>query len=135
MKKYMIPFTLRFPSDLRDRLDFAARSGGRSLNSEIIARLEESFGDICDRIGKARLQEITEVEAALATSREFIAMHTHFLCDTALNGAERRQIEARLLRSEDRVRRLDALLAYLHRDVEGMRRLDQALGPRTSPAD
>ncbi|WP_164118220.1 Arc family DNA-binding protein [Stenotrophomonas maltophilia] len=135
MNKHITPFTLRFPSELRDRLDFAARSGGRSLNSEIVARLEESFGDVYARIGKARLQEITEVGAALATCREFIAMHRHFLRDDALSDGERRHLEARLLRNETKVLRLEALLAHLHRDVEGMHRLDQSLGLHVPSAD
>lgn len=31
------------PADLRDQLEDAAKSGKRSLNAEIVARLEESF--------------------------------------------------------------------------------------------
>jgi len=135
MNKHITPFTLRFPSELRDRLDFAARSGGRSLNSEIVARLEESFGDVCARIGKTRLQEVAEVGAALATCREFIAMHRHFLRDDALSDGERRHLEARLLRSEAQVQRLEALLAHLRRDVEGLHCLDQSLGLHVPSVD
>lgn len=35
---------LRVPSDLRERLESACAESGRSLNAEIVARLEASFG-------------------------------------------------------------------------------------------
>jgi len=37
------PYPLRVPPELRKRLEEAARDGGRSLNAEIVARLEQSF--------------------------------------------------------------------------------------------
>ena len=37
---------LRMPADLKDRLDAAAEENKRSLTAEVVARLEESFGDI-----------------------------------------------------------------------------------------
>jgi hypothetical protein len=37
------PFGLRLRSELKRRLDAAAKANGRSLNSEIAARLERSF--------------------------------------------------------------------------------------------
>lgn len=36
---------LRFPADLKDRLDVAAQANKRSLTAEIVARLERSFAD------------------------------------------------------------------------------------------
>lgn len=36
-------FQIRMPDGLRDRLREAADASGRSMNSEIVARLEESF--------------------------------------------------------------------------------------------
>jgi len=36
------PYGLRMPRDLKDTLDAAARENGRSLNSEIVARLQAS---------------------------------------------------------------------------------------------
>ncbi|HEL3212201.1 TPA: Arc family DNA-binding protein [Stenotrophomonas maltophilia] len=37
------PFGLRMQPELRERLEAAAATEGRSLNAEIVARLEESF--------------------------------------------------------------------------------------------
>jgi hypothetical protein len=37
------PFGLRMRSGLKTRLEEAAKANGRSLNSEIVARLEQSF--------------------------------------------------------------------------------------------
>lgn len=36
-------YTVRFPDGLRDRIKDAAEENGRSMNAEIIARLEASF--------------------------------------------------------------------------------------------
>lgn len=38
-------YMVRFPKGLRDRVKASAEANGRSMNSEIIARLEESFVD------------------------------------------------------------------------------------------
>lgn len=37
------PFGLRMPPELRARIDAAAKSNGRSVNTEVIARLAASF--------------------------------------------------------------------------------------------
>jgi len=38
-------FQIRMPDGLRDRIAEAAKANSRSMNSEIVARLEDSFGD------------------------------------------------------------------------------------------
>jgi hypothetical protein len=40
------PFGLRMQSGLKTRLEEAAKANGRSLNSEIVARLERSFREV-----------------------------------------------------------------------------------------
>lgn len=35
---------IRLPADLKDQIDAAAKQSGRSMNAEIVARLENSFG-------------------------------------------------------------------------------------------
>lgn len=37
------PYSLRMPAELRELLEEAAKEGKRSLNTEIVARLEKSF--------------------------------------------------------------------------------------------
>lgn len=37
------PYSLRMPADLREKLEESAIQGRRSLNAEIVARLEQSF--------------------------------------------------------------------------------------------
>lgn len=39
-------YPLRMPTGLRELLEKAAEENGRSVNQEIIARLEESFGNV-----------------------------------------------------------------------------------------
>jgi hypothetical protein len=39
-------FSLRLPQDLKNRIDAAASANKRSLNAELVARLEESFDGV-----------------------------------------------------------------------------------------
>lgn len=55
-----VQVNFRFPGDLRDRIKAAAEANNRSMNAEIVARLEGSFttnereaGRIADAIEKA----------------------------------------------------------------------------------
>ncbi|MEX5744648.1 Arc family DNA-binding protein [Massilia sp. X63] len=40
---HITPFGLRMQPELKERLEAAAQEAGRSLNAEIVARLEQSF--------------------------------------------------------------------------------------------
>jgi hypothetical protein len=64
------PFGLRLPRSLKEKVDAAARANSRSLNSEITARLEQSFGEMVgseDALTLARSNEarIKVIEDAL----------------------------------------------------------------------
>lgn len=39
-------FIVRFPDGMRDRIKHAAQKNGRSMNAEIVNRLERSFGEL-----------------------------------------------------------------------------------------
>lgn len=43
MSRDITPFGLRMPAELKARVDAAATKNGRSINAELIARLQESF--------------------------------------------------------------------------------------------
>lgn len=43
MSREINPFGLRMPADLKAQLEDAAHNSRRSLNAEIVARLQESF--------------------------------------------------------------------------------------------
>jgi hypothetical protein len=43
---HIAPFGLRMQPDLREKLEAAATKSGRSLNAEIVERLEASFFDV-----------------------------------------------------------------------------------------
>jgi len=55
-KTDIVPLMVRLREDLRARIEAAAKGRERSLNSEIVARLEQSF----DREGLTRLRDQTE---------------------------------------------------------------------------
>jgi hypothetical protein len=58
------PFGLRMQSGLKRRVEEAAKANGRSLNSEIVARLEDSFRDE-GRAGRSFLSPDQEKRLAL----------------------------------------------------------------------
>jgi enolase len=43
--RYLDKFMLRFPEGMRDRIAEVAKANGRSMNAEIIARLQKSLAD------------------------------------------------------------------------------------------
>src|SRR5690606_36348613 len=67
-------YQLRFPPGMRDRLKAAADRRGRSMNAEIIDRLERSFkgwpkislpDDLFERVRKATHEQRTDLEAEI----------------------------------------------------------------------
>lgn len=54
------PFGLRMLPDLKQRVEAAARANGRSMNAEIVARLEDSF------TARVREEHLLEDRKALA---------------------------------------------------------------------
>ncbi len=60
-------YPLRMEQELRELLEEAAKENGRSMNAEIIHRLEQSFSAEHERIGKALhlYEKIEELEATV----------------------------------------------------------------------
>lgn len=58
---------LRMPDGMRDKIRIAAEQSGRSMNSEIVARLADSF-KFGDREHQAFLGHIERVEAFIQAS-------------------------------------------------------------------
>lgn len=55
------PYSLRMPADLREGLELAAKQSKRSLNAEIIARLESTFAPVESAVERAaRLDQIRD---------------------------------------------------------------------------
>ncbi|WP_363797822.1 Arc family DNA-binding protein [Lysobacter firmicutimachus] len=64
MSREINPFGLRMPPELRSELEEAALSNGRSLNAEIVYRLEESLNS------KAVIADLTAIERRIAALEE-----------------------------------------------------------------
>jgi hypothetical protein len=58
-RKKPVPLMLRLPSDLHKRLAREADKAGRSLNQELVRRLEDSF-----RLRPEAIEDLTELLAA-----------------------------------------------------------------------
>lgn len=68
--KQQAPYPLRMPTDLRDRLEKAAKESGRSMNSEVVARLQSSFDQV--GIEEGALQALHgELEQQRSLARDF----------------------------------------------------------------
>ena len=55
-KKQLYHFALRLPLDVRDQVKEASRHYRRSINSEIVARLEQSFSSLPPDEGEAAIE-------------------------------------------------------------------------------
>lgn len=93
MSRNLTPFGLRMPAELKSRVDAAAVSNKRSINAEVIARLQQSFEgrsdlaslpagtlieELIHRLG-ARVQIVVPKDAAEAAGIRF--SDTTTLCD------------------------------------------------------
>ncbi|MBW8285050.1 MAG: Arc family DNA-binding protein [Rhizobium sp.] len=103
-------FMLRFPDGLRDRIKVAAETNGRSMNSEIIARLEDTLitdsyaesleihGVKSDLERKAReaagiQQRLSTIEAKLD---QLLALEDHYRADGTSSAARGQAIRKQL---------------------------------------
>ncbi|MBX3583676.1 MAG: Arc family DNA-binding protein [Rhizobiaceae bacterium] len=77
-------FKLRLTGDLRDKIETAAKASNRSMNAEMIARLEESFSDN----GKALLEATLVVESLRKNLTERIWNY-----DQMAKGLQKREAE------------------------------------------
>ncbi len=68
-EKRPAPFPLRMPEEMRNSLEGHAKQNGRSLNSEIIHRLESSFGGSAEPEG---LPSAAQAKEMALTAREKI---------------------------------------------------------------
>jgi hypothetical protein len=66
-------FVLRLPMGMRDRIGAAARANNRSMNSEIVARLEQSFAVMDDKTEKRSKLAAARLLAWPSGSGEFEA--------------------------------------------------------------
>ncbi len=89
------PFGLRLRPELKGRIEAAARSNGRSMNSEIAARLEWSLGQ--DEEPKRSALQAMQTSPAIRMEKRLIA------------------VEAQL---ESRIDQLESRLAALETELE-----------------
>lgn len=96
---------VRFPDGMRDRIKEAAKASGRSMNAEIIARLEHSFNSrrafepnrslaerlaLADELSNlARGLMLQEIEIAKSQGREIDLDEAKRLSDEAVKSASK----------------------------------------------
>ncbi len=67
------PFGLRMLPELKQRVEAAAQENNRSMNAEIVARLEQTFiGNLPDLSGEGFGALIKRLEATIAVSDDFV---------------------------------------------------------------
>lgn len=63
MTRDIAPFGVRMPPDLKSRVEAAATNGGRSINAEIVTRLEQSFSLVSSPLAWDDLVDLLQREA------------------------------------------------------------------------
>lgn len=89
MSREINPYGLRMPPELREKLEAAARQSARSLNAEIVRRLEESL-EPWPRAGQAS-DDFQKFLQDAADDREFYADLGQALAEHMRDIAERRK--------------------------------------------
>lgn len=74
------PFGLRMQPDLRERMEAAAKESGRSLNAEIVARLEQGGGNEEAEQLRSRLQA---TENLLSATNRMLSLLAYYLARCA----------------------------------------------------
>lgn len=92
--KRPMPYPLRMPKDLRDRLEAARNENGRSLNAEILLRLERSLeGLTIERLDPQSAEFLTkkleELHQEFEVMREAYAEASEFIRELREVGAKR----------------------------------------------
>lgn len=65
-------FVVRFPEGMRDRIAEAAKKNNRSMNAEIVARLDRTFSDAPAVNGismSAIFEKLEEIESSIKTGK------------------------------------------------------------------
>lgn len=65
MSRNINPFALRMPPELRAQVEASAKASGRSVNSEIVTRLQESFEGGRDGDQKGMIEIASEINEKL----------------------------------------------------------------------
>lgn len=103
-------FIVRFPDGMRDQITAAARSNNRTMNSEIVARLQQSFDPAGDDAVAARSRKA--MESVFATMQ----VTEGFLAATLVSVIDR--LEPEMREAHAHVRAL--ALAIENKDTEGL---------------
>ena len=98
-------FVVRLPDGMRDRIGEAAKANNRSMNAEIVARIEDSF--------KAQAEVPFEMVSELQRQRDLL-LHTQSMIGL-LQGKLR---EARVRLSADEAKELSELLKAIHEELD-----------------
>ena len=63
MTRDIAPFGVRMPPDLKSRVETAANKSGRSINAEIVTRLQQSFASSSSPLAWSDLVDLLQSEA------------------------------------------------------------------------
>ena len=85
------PYSLRMPADLREKLESSAKHAKRSLNAEIIARLEESYALDQARVDQAAYEAWAEANSVESADQSIVLAlsHLRFLLASAGEGLKK----------------------------------------------
>ena len=74
MSRDITPFALRMPAELRGQIEEAASSNKRSLNAEVVARLQDSFETSATVAGRATVLELKSLMTEVSLISALLSM-------------------------------------------------------------
>lgn len=118
-------YIVRFPPGMRDRLKEAAAANNRSMNAEIVARLQKSLegGQAPDPLPSEVVAEVYRSHA-MAMEAQATALHremVHLLnsrATAAVGTAEREALDERIAQVEARLHHTDKLILQLQAQAQ-----------------
>lgn len=121
-------YIVRFPDGMRDRIAEAAKQNNRSMNAEVVARLQASFTDTPSPLAEAA-EELAQSRAQTITAMEFLQGS---LCETVTAMYPRLQAKDQRDRTFSQAERLASSLLAAARPGDYMLSRSELLA--TNPA-
>lgn len=113
---------LRLPARLHAAIVEYAQDAGRSMNAEIVQRLEASFPNIEEELLSQRLHEKSRLKMALYSAQSELDRYLARRAKRDWEPFGQAWLDDVIRRGQDNVQRLDAMLVRVESDIDAAER-------------